>query len=99
MVKRITSLLLTVLAIILLVGIATQRSNPFGTEHQLIVLGAALMLIHAAANPNMLIKPTKYKIDGVCRLRLARTLGLVFCVLGLAELSGVFDHPTVLIGV
>lgn len=99
MIFRITSMVLVVLAFILLAGVAYQRPNPFGTEHQLIVLGAAFMLFHGAANPKMLLAPTQYKMSAPCKLKSARTLGLIFCVMGLVELTGIFDQPLSFTGV
>ena len=84
--QRTVSVTLGVLALILLIGVFSRTEHLFGDD-QLLVLGAAFMLIHAAFNTNMILAPFKYADQKQSRYGFTRTFGILFIILGVIELT------------
>jgi len=84
--QRIVSITLGILALVLLSGVVTRSENMFGND-QLLVLGAAFMLIHAAFNTNMILAPFKYADQKQTQYGFTRTFGILFIILGVIELT------------
>jgi len=84
--QRTVSVTLGVLALILLIGVFSRTEHLFGDD-QLLVLGAAFMLIHAAFNPDMILAPLKYADQNPTRYGFTRTFGILFIILGVVELT------------
>jgi len=84
--QRTVSVTLGVLAPILLIGVFSRTEHLFGDD-QLLVLGAAFMLIHAAFNPDMILAPLKYADQNPTRYGFTRTFGILFIILGVVELT------------
>lgn len=84
--QRTVSVTLGVLALILLIGVFSRTEHLFGDD-QLLVLGAAFMLIHATFNPDMILAPLKYADQNPTRYGFTRTFGILFIILGVVELT------------
>jgi len=87
-ISNLVKTILLALAAVLLMGIATRAEHFWGND-QLIVLGAAFMLIHAAFNTDMILAPFKYADQKITRYGFTRTFGILFIVLGVIELTSV----------
>lgn len=84
--QRTVSVTLGIFALILLIGVFSRTEHLFGDD-QLLVLGAAFMLIHAAFNPDMILAPLKYADQNPTRYGFTRTFGILFIILGVVELT------------
>jgi len=83
------------LALICAAGVVFSWENVFNTQDSLIGIGAALMLVHAGANPDIILKPLQQNTLMNGKLALAGKFGLLFLILGLVEVSGAFTaSPT-----
>jgi len=87
-ISKLVSWSLIALSLILFSGIAMRAEHLLGND-QLIVLGAAFMLIHAAFNTDMILSPLKYADQKQTRYGFTRTFGILFIVLGVIEMTSV----------
>lgn len=88
--KVIATLCLVFAGITLLGTFGGWTSNISGNSPW-IGAGATLLLIHAAANPSILLHPMKQDTLATGRLRFAGKLGLLLLVLGGIDASGALD--------
>lgn len=89
--KKSLTVVCYALAIITLIGTIGGWSSNISGNSPWIGAGATLLLIHAAANPNLLLTPFKQNTLSTGRLRWAAKLGLLLLILGGIDASGVLD--------
>lgn len=89
--RSLTTALLLVLAVITATGTLLSWENLFGSNTASIGAGCTLLIIHAAANPSLLLSPMKQNTLATGRLRWAAKLGLLLLILGGLDASGVLD--------
>lgn len=89
--KKSLTIVCYALAIITLIGTVGGWSSSISGNSPWISAGATLLLIHAAANPNLLLAPFKQNTLSTGKLRWAAKLGLLLLVLGGIDASGALD--------
>ena len=83
------------LAVICAFGAYSGWTNIFGTTHSLIAIGSAFMLLHAYANPDMVLKPLKNNTLRDGKWPWLGKAGLLFLGLGLIEVTRIFDYTPI----
>jgi len=82
------------LALICATGSLLSWENLLGTHDQLLGIGAALMLLHAAFNPELIRNPIEANTIMKGKLQLVGKAGILFLILGVIETMGDWTPTT-----
>jgi len=85
---RAVQIIFYALALTCAAGVVFSWDNVFNTQDSLIGIGAALTLVHAGANPEIILKPLQQNTLMNGKLVLVGKFGLLFLIIGLVEVSG-----------
>jgi len=75
-------------------GVVSGAENLFGTTDTLVGIGSALILFHAGANPQMILKPFKHNTLADGQYIWVGRVGVVLILVGLIEVSGALSPTT-----
>ena len=94
MAKSLYTYTCLVLALICAAGALLSWENLLGTHDQLLGIGAALMLLHAAFNPALISNPIQANTVMKGKLKRVGKAGILFLILGVIETMGDWTPDT-----